>query len=119
MGHYSTLWITPNIDSELNDNDIYQEARYAIPLFWLTLFNEEDIYICHDEDGEQYPIFRTSILKSIANFQSKFNLWTIIFHDENINELAQKFISFLEQYPTWTIELNINDITAMDIEEYN
>lgn len=89
MANCSVLWIKPDIHSELDDNDIYQEARYGIPLFWLALFTQEDIQIIQDEaDGALYPVFRTTIKKSITTFQSKFDLWTSIFHDEQVNELA-------------------------------
>ena len=51
MGHYSTLWISSDLNRmtvEMDENETYQEVKYSIPIFWLALFKAEDIQPLQD-----------------------------------------------------------------------
>jgi len=43
MGNYSTLWIAKDKEKYSKETDEYLEVKYAIPLFWIALFTQNDI----------------------------------------------------------------------------
>lgn len=119
MGHYSNLRISSNLDQteEKKSNDeIYMEVKYLIPLFWLALFKLEDISALKDQYNETYYVFRATILKSCGTFKSRLNLWSKLYNDEKAEILAKLFLQYLEHIPTFSIELNINDLLGMHLD---
>ena len=119
MGHYSTLLISSDLDrttGEMDENETYQEVKYSIPLFWLALFKVEDITTLQDQDGLSYYVFRATILKSSETFKSRLNLWSKLYNDEKAEILAKLFLQYLEHIPTFSIELNINDLLGMHLD---
>jgi len=122
MGHYSTLWISSDLDrttGEMDENETYQEVKYSIPLFWLALFKAEDIQPLQDEEGLTYYVFRATILKSCETFKSRLNIWSALYQDEKVEILAQSFLRYLQRTPTLSIELNMTDIMGMMIDPFS
>lgn len=122
MGHYSTLWISSDLDrttGEMDENETYQEVKYSIPLFWLALFKAEDIQPLQDEEGLTYYVFRATILKSCETFKSRLNIWSALYNDEKVEILAQTFLRYLQRTPTFSVELNVTDIMGMMIDPFS
>jgi hypothetical protein len=122
MGHYSTLWISSDLDrktGKMDKNEISQEVKYAIPLFWLALFKTEDIHPLQDEEGLTYYVFRATILKSCETFKSRLNIWSVLYNDEKLEILAQAFLRYLQRTPTFSVELNVTDMMGMMIDPFS
>lgn len=122
MGHYSTLWISSDLNRmtvEMDENETYQEVKYSIPIFWLALFKAEDIQPLQDEEGLTYYVFRATILKSCETFKSRLNIWSALYQDEKVEILAQSFLRYLQRTPTLSVELNMTDIMGMMIDPFS
>lgn len=120
MGNYSVLYLGQHSQLEeiLNDEhslDFY--IKYSIPMFWLALFQAEDIQYYQDtqEDNYSYYYFIASKEKCIASFQARLTIWSILYH-ENVEILAQAFFEFLNHNQYCTIVLRIDDVIGMSFE---
>ncbi len=113
MGNYSTLWIAKDKEKYNEDTDEYLEVKYAIPLFWIALFTQDDIHKTHYENGDSYFFFETTIEKAKDNFQKRIHLWAKLYNNEKAEILANVFLSHLEQYPNHDIIFNVDDVLSM------
>ena len=113
MGNYSTLWIAKDKEKYNEDADEYLEVKYAIPLFWIALFTQNDIHKTHYDDGEPYFFFETTIQQAIVNLQKRINLWATLYNNEKAEILAEVFLKYLEQYPNHDVIFNVDDVLSM------
>ena len=113
MGNYSVLWIAKDKGNYSKETDEYLEVKYAIPLFWIALFTQDDIHKTHYDDGEPYFFFETTIPQAIVNFQKRIHLWTTLYNNEKAGVLAEVFLKYLEQYPNHYVIFNVDDVLSM------
>lgn len=119
MGHYSTLWISSDLnrtDGEIAEHEIYQEVKYAIPLFWLALFRTEHIIKLRNDSDELYYRFEAPAHQCITIFKERLNIWTPLFNNNRAEILATTFLQFLRNYSQHIIVLDVYDILSMYID---
>lgn len=119
MGHYSTLWISSNLDrtdGEVAEHDICQEVKYAIPIFWLALFKTEHIIKLSNDSDELYYRFEAPAYQCITTFKERLSIWTPLFNNERVEILANTFLQFLQNYSQHIIVLDVYDILSMYID---
>ncbi len=113
MGNYATLWITKDKNQKNIENDIFDEIKYSIPLFWITLFDVSDIKKIQDEYDETFYIFETYTEQACKIFNDRIKIWAALYDNEKVEILARAFIKYIEQFPNHFIILDVSDILSM------
>ena len=115
MSAYSSLHLsnTPIIGNFPTDTKQEYFSKDLIPLFWLSLFSEDDIYLHQSdvEDEDSFYFLQTDRINAIHNFQKYFGIW-IHFNNEAF-QLAPLFLDFLKNKNEQYVTLRLNDIYAM------
>lgn len=124
MGNYSILEIH-SINTGQTETQIIFEAyaKYRVPLFWIALFQKQDIKkYAEENNGEEelfYYQFEASVDHCITTFQQRFKLWPTLIQSDYISTLAHTFLDFLTQFQGQKVILNLNDVLSMSLAIYN